>query len=103
VDGAKKVGSKLLLWRKITFFENHEFAPSQFDDVLDKLEPETAESVSVGNHNFEFISSHCPFQNGFNPLTLIAESTSDVFDDFCFWIVLSHELDSSFEVVSLFI
>ena len=102
MEDVKKIVCKFLLWGKISFVENHDPSTTLVDNPFDKLESKSCDSVFVGNHNFELFTSHCAFQYGFKPTTLIVESTSDVFDDLGFWVLRLHEVDLSFEVFSLF-
>jgi hypothetical protein len=37
--------------------ENHEFPAAAFNEEAENVNPETGESVTVGNHNFELVSS----------------------------------------------
>jgi hypothetical protein len=92
---------KLLFRGKISLLENHDLSTILLDKERNDLESKTSESVSMGNHNLELFTAHCSFQYGFKPTTLIIESAANIFDDFDSWILFSHELDLSFEIVSL--
>lgn len=62
--------------------ENHDSPPSRHDDVLDELEAEPGESVSVGNHKFLETSRTGCVQNFEEVLSFEVEAGSDVAEYF---------------------
>ena len=49
----QEVFGELLLGRGVLVAENHEFDALSFEQPLDELEPEAAESVAMGNAHFQ--------------------------------------------------
>ena len=61
VDGKDIFGELLFVGGRLVE-ENHEFCRMEGEYVLEEVEGETTESVSVGNHNLRDNSSACAFQ-----------------------------------------
>jgi hypothetical protein len=101
VEDAEKILGEFSLGRVRNIVENQEFSTVRFNQILEKLKPETAKAISVGDDKRELISAHESVQYGTKSFSLEVEGTSNVFDNFCFWELPSYEDDLSGEVVSL--
>lgn len=64
MDDGKEVGGKLCVKGVHVLMENHEFGPVSFQDPLEEVVGEAAESVPVCNGNFADHSLESEVQNG---------------------------------------
>lgn len=64
VKDIEQIFGKFFFWRVCRLVENHEFSTSSFDKMFNEVNSESCQSVSVGNHKFDAISSQRSFQNG---------------------------------------
>ena len=103
MDDIEQVFGKLLFGRERILTENHELSTVGLNDEPDEFTSESRQSVAVGNHNMDAITPHCSFQNGFKTFTFEVESAANVFDDFGLRVLLLHEGDLPFKVITLLV
>jgi hypothetical protein len=74
---------------------NHEFTPGTLKQVLDEVEGESSETVTMGHHNLFDISAQDSFQKGREALRLPVDAGGDVFDDLMVRVRVAEVLDLS--------
>jgi hypothetical protein len=80
---------------------NHEACSVSHDEPFDKVESETREAVSVGNHKLLEISSQRGVQNLEKASSPEVDSAGDVGDEAVPWVLFSEGVDLPPEVGAL--
>jgi hypothetical protein len=81
--------------------ENHEFNIVLSEEPFKELEAESAQSVSVGHHNFSNSALKAFIEKEKELFSSIVKSRPNIFENGVVWIFSVHEICLSFEIVSL--
>ena len=101
MDDGNEIRGKFFLRASVVVVENHDFCTMFLDNPFNEIKPESAETVSMRDHNFSETILECEFQNGFKTFAFEVDSGSDVGDNVMFWEFRFEEVNLSLEIIFL--
>lgn len=98
MEYGEDIFNHFLLWTKVCFIKNHDFAPVLFAEPLKQVKSESCQSVFVSDDKVADSSRHDSSQYGKQLFPFKVESATNFSDDFCFWVFREERFDLTFEV-----